>query len=582
VLLITRLLRLCLKNWRILILGIALLIPTTYIKIYIPKLSGEVLKNVLENRDFNSLVFEVFQILLFTGILVAFYFFEAYGKNYFSQKVVYDVRNDIFKSIQRQSIGFFDKVETGQLMSRSTTDIDRIRVFLDTYLGMLASSIFLLVGVVASMILIDFGLTLLSLSVTPLIFISFVMFGKRIRILARNARDQFGALTSMLWENIVGIRAVRSFTREEYEKQKFHRKNEDYYNMMIQTVKLRSIFLPLYSLIGGVIIALVYWHGGIQVINNRLTIDQLYVFSTYAIMLLGLISNLAVIWSGYQQMVAAFERVFEVIDTKPEVKEKPDAITLPPVEGHVIFENVSFGYDEDGLILTNINLEAKSGETVALLGPTGSGKSTIIGLLLRFYDVTSGRILVDGYDIRDVNIESLRKQMGVVSQEIFLFNKTVKENITYGKPNATIEEIVRAAKIAKAHDFIMHLPNGYDTVIGERGLTLSGGQKQRIAIARALLMDPRILILDDSTSSIDVDTEYEIQQALRALFKNRTAFVITQRVSTIRNSDKIVVLENGRIIEEGTHKSLMDFKGTYHRIYQSLYEYRKRSLKQVK
>jgi ATP-binding cassette subfamily B protein len=284
------------------------------------------------------------------------------------------------------------------------------------------------------------------------------------------------------------------------------------------------------------------------------------------------------IWTGYQRMSVAAGRVLEIIDTVPMVKEKSNAMKLPHLKGHVVFEKVSFSYDRDRLILKNISLEAKPGETIALLGPTGSGKSTIVRLLPRFYDVTSGGILVDGYDVRDLNIESYRKQIGIVSQEIFLFNMAIKENIAYGKPDATMDEIVRVSKTAEAHDFIVNLPNGYDTIVGERGVTLSGGQKQRIAIARALLMDPRILILDDSTSSIDVDTEYEIQQALRALLKNRTTFVITQRISTIRNTDKIVVLDNGRIVEEGTHESLVLKKGTYYRIYRTLYETQKEDL----
>jgi ATP-binding cassette subfamily B protein len=288
---------------------------------------------------------------------------------------------------------------------------------------------------------------------------------------------------------------------------------------------------------------------------------------------------IGMIWTGYQRMAAAGERVFEIIDAVPEVRDSPDAAGLPTIEGNVVFEDVSFGYDENRLILNRVNLQARPGETIALLGPTGSGKSTIIRLLPRFYDVTSGRILVDGKDIRDLKLESLRKIMGIVSQEIFLFNMTVKENIAYGNPKATMDEIERVARIAKVHDFITSLPDGYDTTVGERGVTLSGGQQQRVAIARALLLNPRILILDDSTSSVDVDTEYEIQQALSALLKDRTTFVITQRISTIRNADKIVVLQDGRIIEEGTHESLMSKKGAYYRIYQTLYEAQREVLK---
>jgi ABC-type multidrug transport system fused ATPase/permease subunit len=348
--------------------------------------------------------------------------------------------------------------------------------------------------------------------------------------------------------------------------------------MMMEAVKLRAIFSPIGSLIIGFSLALILWYGGIQIIKDQFSIDLLFVFISYVFMLVRPIIMLGFIWTGYQRMLAAADRVFEIIDAVPEVKDKPNAVSLPSIKGHVVFENVSFGYDKDKLVLQDINLEAKPGETVALLGPTGSGKSTIIRLIPRFYDVTSGRILIDGYDIRDVKIRDLRKHIGIVSQETFLFNMTVKENIAFGKPNASMDEIIRVAKIAQAHDFIMKLPKGYDTLVGERGVTLSGGQQQRIAIARALLMDPKILIMDDSTSSVDVDTEYEIQQALSALLKNRTAFIVTQRISTIRNADKIVVIDDGRIVEEGDHESLMAKKGMYYRLYQTLYEAQKEVL----
>ncbi len=279
--------------------------------------------------------------------------------------------------------------------------------------------------------------------------------------------------------------------------------------------------------------------------------------------------------SGYQLSMAAGERVFGIMDAEPEIKEKPGALSVPKLQGYVRLEEVSFGYEGKRQILKNVNLEVKPGETVALLGPTGSGKSTLIRLIPRFYDVSSGKITIDGYDTRDVKLESLRKQIGIVSQETFLFARTVKENIAYGKPTASMKDIIAAAKVARAHEFITSLPNGYDSMVGERGVTLSGGEQQRVAIARALLSDPKILILDDSTSSVDVETEYEIQQALQALFKNRTTFVITQRVSTMRNADKIVVLENGEIVEEGTHQSLLARNGAYYRIYQTLYEAQK-------
>jgi len=566
------------RNWVWFAISVGAMLVSTYINVYIPQLYGRVIKDILEIGDFNLLVSLVIQILALTGVLAVFSLIQRYANGYFSQRVVFDIRNDAFKSLQRQSFGFFDKMQTGQLMSRVTTDVNRIRGFVGWQLRMLFSSMFLLVGIVVSMIMINLELALISFSIIPILFFSYGIYGKKIRPIIHTAREYYGNLTSVLWENITGIRVVRSFAREDYEISKFQKPNRQYFNMMMRAVKLRSIFNPIGSLIIGFSMAIILWYGGIQIINNQFTIDKLFIFSSYMTMLIRPVIMLGMIWTGYQRMMAAAERVFEIIDAVPEVKDKPNAIRLPSIKGHVVFENVSFGYDKDKLVLKNINLEAKPGETVALLGPTGSGKSTIIRLIPRFYDVTSGRILIDGYDIRDVKIEDLRKQIGIVSQETFLFNMTVKENIAFGKPKASMDDIIRVAKIAKAHDFIMELPKGYDTLVGERGVTLSGGQQQRIAIARALLMNPKILILDDSTSSVDVDTEYEIQQALNALLKDRTAFIVTQRISTIRNADKIVVLEDGRIIEEGDHKSLMAKKGMYYKLYQTLYEAQKEVL----
>jgi ATP-binding cassette subfamily B protein len=567
-----------LRNIHWFALSTAITIVTTFINIYIPTLSGQAVKDILSIGDFEMLKGLVIQILVLTGGLCLFSLIRSSAYGYFTQKVVFDVRNDVFRSIQRQSFGFFDKMKTGQLMSRATTDVERIRGFVGFQLRMLIDSLFLLGAVITSMVIINMDLSLLAFSTVPVLFFVNIWFGKKIRPVMHTAREHFGVLTSVLWENMTGIRVVRSFAREDYEKQKFRKPNTDYFSMMLQSVKLQAIFQPLQGLFFGLVTVAIFWLGGIQIIGNRFTIDQLFVFSIYISMLIRPIGMLGMIISSYQTMAAAAERVFEIIDAVPEVRDKPDAITLPAIKGQVVFEDVSFGYDKDKPILKNIVIEAKPGETIALLGPTGSGKSTIIRLLPRFYDVTSGRILVDGFDVRDVKAESLRKQMGIVSQETFLFNMTVKQNIAYGMPNATMEDIEVVAKIAKAHEFITQLPNGYDTIIGERGVTLSGGQQQRVAIARALLMNPRILILDDSTSSVDVDTEFEIQQALSALLKNRTTFVVTQRLSTIRNADKIVVLDDGKIVEEGDHMSLIAKKGAYYRIYETLYEAQKEAL----
>ncbi len=578
---ISKLAKYVLKRWYLLIFMLICIVLTTYINVYIPQLGGQVIKNIIEIKDFNMLLWLVIQIIGLTGILGALSFVSRYLNGYFSQKIVYEIRNDVFKSIQRQSLAFFDKIDVGQLMSRATTDTERVGRFLGFQFRMLVETLFLLIGVVASMITIDWELTLISFLTVSLIFVNFSLFGKKIRPVISKSREYFANLTSTLWENISGTRIVRAFAMEDYEKEKFQKPNRAYYEAMIKAAALRATFLPLTGLIGGFVTVIVYWFGGIEVIEGRIGIDTLYVFSSYISMLIRPMAMMGMIWTGYQRMAAAGERVFQIIEAEPEVKDKPNAIELKKIRGHIKFENVYFGYDANKPILKNISFEVKPGETVALLGPTGSGKSTIIRLLMRFYDVTSGRILIDGYDIRDVKLKSLRKHIGIVSQEIFLFNRTVKENISFGKPDASMEDIIRVAKIAQAHEFITKLPDGYNTIIGERGINLSGGQRQRIAIARALLLDPKILILDDSTSSVDVDTEYEIQKALSALLKDRTTLVITQRISTIRNADKIIVMDNGEIIEEGDHKTLIAKKGAYYRLYQTLYEAQKEVLKAV-
>jgi len=578
---LSKLFKYIIRRWYLLAITTVLIVISTYINIYIPQLGGQVIKNIIEIGDFNALMWLVIQIIGFTGILGVVSFISRYVNGYFSQKIVYEIRNDAFRSIQRQSLGFFDRINTGQLMSRATTDTERIGRFLGFQFRMLVQTFLLLIGVVTSMIMIDWELTVISFLIVSLILVNFSIFGKKIRPVISKSREYFANITSTLWENISGIRVVRAFAMEDYERRKFQKPNNAYYEMMIKATSLRAIFLPLTGLIGGFVMVIVYWLGGMRVIEGRIGIDTLYVFSSYVSMLMRPMGMIGMIWTGYQRMAAAGERVFQIIETEPEVKDKPNAIELKNIKGHIKFENVYFGYEKDKPILKNINLEIKPGETVALLGPTGSGKSTLIRLLMRFYDVTSGRILVDGHDIRDVKLKSLRRHIGIVSQEIFLFNRTVKENISFGKPDASMDDVIRAAKIAQAHEFITNFPNGYETIIGERGLNLSGGQRQRIAIARALLLDPKILILDDSTSSVDVDTEYEIQKALNALLKNRTTLVITQRISTIRNADKIIVMDNGEIIEEGDHETLMAKKGAYYRLYQTLYEAQKEILEAV-
>jgi ABC-type multidrug transport system fused ATPase/permease subunit len=569
------------RNWPFFLVSAACMLASTIVSVQIPLLTKAAIDNVVtplaEGRldvEFgkNTLIVLMLEIIGLTVVAGFFSFIQRYANTYFSQKVVYDIRNDVFASLQNQSFAFYDKTHTGQLLSRVTTDMDRIRRFLGFQLSFLMTSIILLVVTLYTMFSINSKLTLFILPIMPCIFVTFYLFGKKIRPLFILMREQYGSLTSVLHEAIAGIRVVRAFGQEDFERKRFAFENDRYFQTALASAKIRAFYIPLVGFLIGLGVIIIFWYGGSEVIMGTLTIGALVAFNAYLAMLVMPMRFFGMFVSGYHLTMAAGDRIFRVMDAETEIEEKPDALRLPPLKGHVKFENVFFSYEKGRPILKNVTFEAELGDTVALLGATGSGKSTIIRLIPRFYDVSSGKITVDGYDVRDVKLKSLRKQIGIVAQETFLFSMTIKENIAYGKPEAKMDEIIAAAKTARAHEFISALPRGYDSRLGERGVTLSGGQRQRIAIARALLMNPRILILDDSTSSVDVETEYEIQLALRALLKNRTAFVITQRVSTIRNADKIIVLEKGEIAEEGTHETLMTKKGTYYQIYQTLYE----------
>ena len=491
----------------------------------------------------------------------------AYLTQYVGQKVVFDLRNELYVHMQRLSFSFFDRAATGDLMSRFTSDVDMVNMFLSTGVVIALGAVFMLAGAIVIMSAMNLKLTLVSLSVLPLLIFSVDRMARKIRPMFLLIQQQMGKVTSVLQENIAGLRVVRAFAQEHEESAKFRKENEEYRQRQIRTVRLSSFYNTFMTFTSNLAVALLLWYGGREVIFGSLSVGELVAFNQYIFALVMPVRMFGFLITMIQRANASSQRIFEVLDTTPEITDKPGAVPLPKVKGHVQFDHVSFGYEPGRLIIEDIDLEARPGETVAVLGGTGSGKSTLVHLIPRFYDVTSGAVRIDGYDVRDVTLESLRTQVAIVTQDTFLFSDTIRNNIAYGRPEASMEEVVEAAKAAAIHDFIMSLPDGYDTVIGERGVGLSGGQKQRLAIARALLTDARIVILDESTSNLDAETEAKIRDAFKKLQKGRTAFVIAQRLSTVRDADLIVVLDGGKIVERGTHAGLVAAGGIYAQIY---------------
>ncbi|NOZ71733.1 MAG: ABC transporter ATP-binding protein [Chloroflexi bacterium] len=509
-------------------------------------------------------------IVLFAIARGMFSFAQTYMSEKMSQNIAFDFRNDLFAKIQTLSFSYHDRNQTGQLMVRATDDVEKVRTFLGQGLLLALQALLMLVGTLVILALTNWSLTLIILPVLPLALILFMIFGSLAQPLFTEVQRRLSTLNTILQENLAGIKVIKAFNREKSEFARFDRAAESLMEQQIHVAKVFSFLFPMIFLIANLGQAAVLYFGGKQLINNTLTFGEWQKFSLYLVYIFFPIGQLGFIISQMSQASASAKRVFAILDAKNDVVNKPDAIPLPPIQGYVTFDDVTFRYYESGEpVLSHISFEVEPGQTVALLGATGSGKTTIINLIPRFYDVSEGRVLIDGYDVRDVTLESLRSQIGIVLQETTLFTGTIRDNIAFGRPDASDEEVIAAAKAAAAHDFIMSFPQGYDTPVGERGTTLSGGQKQRVAIARALLMDPRILILDDSTSSVDVATEYQIQKALDKLMEGRTSFVIAQRISTVLNADQILVLEKGRIVARGRHTELMENSPEYAEIYAS-------------
>lgn len=558
-------------------------IPAQFVSVALPKIlealgydsatTLDQLKVMLEadlNNAPRALITALVAIIVFAVLRGLFSFLQAFWAEKNSQAVAYDLRNDLYAKIQQLSFAYHDKNQTGQLMVRATDDVEKVRLFIGQGLLQLVGAVILLSGTVIILFSSNASLAWTAMPILPIAIVLFGVFASISQPLFTKVQQKLSALNTVLQENLAGVKVIKAFTREKEQQAKFRAAADETMYQSIAVNRLFTFLFPLVFLIANLGQAAILYVGGKQIIVGTLTIGAWQEFSLYLMYLFFPIMMFGMIVTQMGQASASADRIFEILDAKSDIVDKPNASKLPAVKGDVKFENVTFRYVGGGEpVLKNVSFEAKSGETIALLGATGSGKTSIINLLPRFYDPVEGAITIDGHDLRDVTLDSLRSQIGIVLQETTLFSGTIRENIAFGKPDATLEEVQAAAKSAAAHDFIMSFPDGYDTHVGERGTTLSGGQKQRVAIARALLLDPRILILDDSTSSVDVATESHIQAALETLMKGRTSFVIAQRISTVMNADKILVLEKGEVVAQGKHAQLMEEEPIYAEIYNS-------------
>jgi len=538
--------------------------------ILIPQFMRWMIDEGIGKQNLTLLGWSVTGLLALTLVKGVFTYFEGQWSETASQSVAYDVRNAIQKKLTSLSFSFHDTTETGELLSRSIQDVERVRFLTGRAALRLLEGTFMLIGTAIMLFVMQPSLAALVMLMMPLLIIQALRFGRVFRPLSLRIQKQLAILTTQVEQNLRGIRVVKAYAQEQAEIERFEKENTHWFNLSSRGARLQSVNAPLLLLIANLATVLIIWYGGTLVIRGQLSVGELVAFTAYVAQLVEPVRRLGLIIPAVAIASSAGERIFEILDTAPDVQDEPDARPLETLEGAVRFENVSFSYggkQELVNVLKDIDFEARPGQIVALLGTTGSGKSTVISLIPRFYDPTSGRVTIDGQDIRKATIRSLRKQIGIVMQETSLFATSVRENIAFGKPEASNEEIVAAARAAQAHDFILQMKDGYDTRVGERGATLSGGQKQRLAIARALLMDPRILILDDATASVDTETESLIQKAFERLMQGRTTFVIAHRLGTVRRADTILLLDKGSIVARGKHEELLRISPLYNEIY---------------
>ena len=528
--------------------------------LYIPWIIKDMIDEVLADKNgtmLNWIAASIIAIFIVRGL---FWYGQNYLMSYVGQSVIIDIRAAVFKKLQRLSVSFYDKNKTGTIMSYVTNDVNALQsAMVENTIEMITEG-FILIGSVVAMIYLDWRLTLFTVCTFPVVLWFMEFFGKKIR--KTGGRIQ---------ESVASARVIKSFVREDYEVDRFDVENKANFRANMKNAQLMATLTPVVELVAAIGVTMIIWYGGNNVINGTITAGSLVAFLTYAVNISNPIKRLTRVIGIIQKALAAAQRVFMIIDMPEEIAESRDAKQLPEVSGKVEFQNVSFAYNDKGNVITDLSFSVKPGEVIAIVGPSGAGKSTIANLLPRFYDVNKGDIKIDGHSVREVTLDSLREQVGIVPQETMLFNGSVYNNILYGRLDATKEEIEAAAKAANAHDFIMQLTDGYETKLGDRGVNLSGGQRQRIAIARAILKNPRILILDEATSALDTESERVVQEALDRLMVGRTSFVIAHRLSTVKNADKILVLEKGNLVESGTHDELLALDGLYAHLYKIQY-----------
>jgi ABC-type multidrug transport system fused ATPase/permease subunit len=548
-------------------LSIVSLLAATATALAPPLLAKYAVDDAIGQNDLGKLWWIVGAFLAAGLLNWAMSYAQTYLTGWVGERILADLRNGLFRHLQRLSLGFFERTRAGVLISRLTNDVEAIDQLVTDGVTSLVQNTLTLLGTAILLFILDWRLALATLAVIPLMSVATVLFRVRSTRAYRAVRERLGLVTATLAEDIAGMRVVQAFTREESSKQNFREVTERYRDSNMETVMLNGLYFPFVDLLSSVALAVVLGYGGHLYFGGDVTLGTLFAFMLYVQNFFDPVQQLSQLYNTFLSATAALDKIMDVMDEEPEVLDSPAAQPLPHVEGHVRFEDVRFGYGNGPEVLHGLDLDVPAGTTVALVGHTGAGKSTIAKLLARFYDPRGGRLTIDGHDLRDVTQASLRRQLGIVPQEGFLFAGTVKENIAFGRPDARPDEVVQAAQIVGAHDFILRLEDGYETELQERGSRLSLGQRQLIALARALLADPRILILDEATSSVDIGTERKIERALRLLLAGRTAFIIAHRLSTIRDADLIVVLEHGRIVEQGTHDELLALRGLYTSLY---------------